>query len=1272
MIRRLTIRAGMMLTFIRLISLAILLTCYWWIAASCASSMHNQFQGHAPGTERGNRTGPPRTPHGRGPRLGPVLTRATVLAERWIDESRNNGHGYLSIFAGRQRLFSSYPLNPEGWINRSTSDSHCKATGYRGKKGDKCVRRGGHGGEISQARSDEPGHREEIVRRSTSMRGQSVPPAPRPSENNLLVAQSGGKKLLAHRVQPGGEISTADVSGHHKDIIRQLTSRRGERARPPPEPGGNNLLVVQSGDAKTIYASPRSYGGYNWNTHLYGSSSGERTASGGSQGSYGGHLRPSPSNMGKTSGTPHRSGGHVLHSFLSSGRTDIGSPWSYGEHIRSLSSKVGRTATNLRSCKRRLQTVLHQAAKYGGHNSSFLLRGKETYGRRGKYSGLRQISQSSAQRTNGSLRRDGGYGGYGELVQLSLLRRRVGEEEEDHNSGLAHVWRLRGDREYDSAQRYGRERRLSSLLRREKSEAKGDGEEDGEGEDHRWISTRDTFVSMSKAGKPMGNRGTPRSAEDLRLFQQQIAIRAFIDSLFVDDDVARLSAEEEMQVTTSAVTAEEGETQIFEEFEAVAEEGGGGGGRERLDREGEVKESKLEALLQSGFDQSGERLSVTSATWDFVPRGGVGGGERLDRDEEEEESKLKLEALSQNKLDKSDEEFSAMSTGRQSIPRRREGGEGRDGGGGGGGERLYRKEEEGRNKLELETLSHIGFDGSSGRFSATSTTWQPLPRVVDWWKINTEYSDDGGHHVTSRVTRGSEVFDSYSHGLQLNGDDIVSIVGRAMNDASSPSTSSLPVSSKAIYFVITSDNVIVSGHCTELCAYHDIFLRRAQRNFVYEDRKERCKDKEEDKRSEDKKNKRCNNRKSKKSEEEKNKRLKDKKDKRSEEQMNKISWKKNDKILEDKKDKTVKGEGLDSTSDGKFLLRSVGKTRVGRSRPQPREQLLLFSKKSLSSNWITNQDGGQDQAQVVEEDERKCLKRLHQQKNEKKEESEKERENPKQILGKAKQSQEKNKKINCHVEGQTHQRVGNIIGKGQQEHTEQKQQSHELRGVKLRKQQMKQKDKKKRKGEDEGGKWKEERSKEEEEEGSNKKEKNKKEKEGGKNKEGEEEKYEEEDGEVMLKRKQQHRRENKYRLREVQQKEDGRWVESYQEQEEEEGVDDHVGMVIKYVFLGNPIRCPEVCTSFNSDTITPNGHIAIDGAVSILAHELIESTNDPEHNAWYNSQGFESADLCAWTFGHNEKFMRTGELYNMIGVDGRRFYAQQNYRLPDRGCSTTT
>jgi hypothetical protein len=61
---------------------------------------------------------------------------------------------------------------------------------------------------------------------------------------------------------------------------------------------------------------------------------------------------------------------------------------------------------------------------------------------------------------------------------------------------------------------------------------------------------------------------------------------------------------------------------------------------------------------------------------------------------------------------------------------------------------------------------------------------------------------------------------------------------------------------------------------------------------------------------------------------------------------------------------------------------------------------------------------------------------------------------------------------------------------------------------------------------------------------------------------------------------------------------------------------------------------------------------------SIIAHELEETTSDPDLNAWYDAMGNENADKCAWSFGTT--YPSGGGFANMrLGT--RDYMIQQNW-----------
>jgi len=104
------------------------------------------------------------------------------------------------------------------------------------------------------------------------------------------------------------------------------------------------------------------------------------------------------------------------------------------------------------------------------------------------------------------------------------------------------------------------------------------------------------------------------------------------------------------------------------------------------------------------------------------------------------------------------------------------------------------------------------------------------------------------------------------------------------------------------------------------------------------------------------------------------------------------------------------------------------------------------------------------------------------------------------------------------------------------------------------------------------------------------------------------------------------------------------------------------GLDIKYSFVGNPDRCPSAC---EAQTIGPNGNAGADGMASIISHELEEAVTDPDLNAWYDRQGAENADKCAWTFGTTYKV--GGALAN-VKFGTRDYLIQRNWSATTQAC----
>jgi hypothetical protein len=99
------------------------------------------------------------------------------------------------------------------------------------------------------------------------------------------------------------------------------------------------------------------------------------------------------------------------------------------------------------------------------------------------------------------------------------------------------------------------------------------------------------------------------------------------------------------------------------------------------------------------------------------------------------------------------------------------------------------------------------------------------------------------------------------------------------------------------------------------------------------------------------------------------------------------------------------------------------------------------------------------------------------------------------------------------------------------------------------------------------------------------------------------------------------------------------------------------GALTRVAYLGNPDRCPTSCEAQTGKS--PNANPGADGLVSVLAHELDESVTDPNLNAWFDAQGAENADKCAWTFGTTHS-VANGSRAN-VKLAGKDYLIQQNW-----------
>ncbi|HEY0461976.1 MAG TPA: hypothetical protein VGC97_22780 [Pyrinomonadaceae bacterium] len=115
------------------------------------------------------------------------------------------------------------------------------------------------------------------------------------------------------------------------------------------------------------------------------------------------------------------------------------------------------------------------------------------------------------------------------------------------------------------------------------------------------------------------------------------------------------------------------------------------------------------------------------------------------------------------------------------------------------------------------------------------------------------------------------------------------------------------------------------------------------------------------------------------------------------------------------------------------------------------------------------------------------------------------------------------------------------------------------------------------------------------------------------------------------------------------------------------------GSQIKYAFVGNAARCPEIAApqfygSRGRLLPTPNANLAADAMASAMAHALDATITDPALTAWFDRSGLENAGICAGKFGSVYTTANGAKANMRLGA--RDFLIQQNWVNTARGyCS---
>jgi hypothetical protein len=95
-----------------------------------------------------------------------------------------------------------------------------------------------------------------------------------------------------------------------------------------------------------------------------------------------------------------------------------------------------------------------------------------------------------------------------------------------------------------------------------------------------------------------------------------------------------------------------------------------------------------------------------------------------------------------------------------------------------------------------------------------------------------------------------------------------------------------------------------------------------------------------------------------------------------------------------------------------------------------------------------------------------------------------------------------------------------------------------------------------------------------------------------------------------------------------------------------------------YSYVGDPTTCLSSCT-LQTQT-SPNNNPAVDGMLSVIAHEIMEVITDPKMNAYFDDLGQENGDKCAWKYGRVYTASNRNSIANML-MDGKDYLIQSVY-----------
>jgi hypothetical protein len=115
-----------------------------------------------------------------------------------------------------------------------------------------------------------------------------------------------------------------------------------------------------------------------------------------------------------------------------------------------------------------------------------------------------------------------------------------------------------------------------------------------------------------------------------------------------------------------------------------------------------------------------------------------------------------------------------------------------------------------------------------------------------------------------------------------------------------------------------------------------------------------------------------------------------------------------------------------------------------------------------------------------------------------------------------------------------------------------------------------------------------------------------------------------------------------------------------------EGTTPNSALSNEVVYANMPLEVLRSAGCADKSTPAPNNEFS-DAEISFTSHESNEAISDPFGSSWFDDQGFENGDKCAYNYGTSLGTAGNGDAFNQ-SINGDDYYTQQEWSNHDAGC----